>query len=152
MRAISGLVAAAALASVPAQPAELSAGEARTGAFIGARLRLAVGSSTPAKPEAELMLAPTRTYRSASGSITTRFGEGIAVELSGARPRLTVGGVPADEAFGFTDRGKVQSREKLGVSQGGWIVIGAVVVVAALAVAASQFTCIGRDKDFCGSD
>jgi hypothetical protein len=80
----------------------------------------------------------------------TLFGEGVALDFSGPRPTLTVAGVPADIALRLRQQGRVESEQKLGISSGGWIAVGALAVAAVVAV--TQFTCVGKDKEFCGSD
>ena len=61
-----------------------------------------------------------------------RIGEGIAFNLSpGSRPSFTLAGVRADRMLGLHPKGSVESGHKLGVSKGGWVAIGAGVVVLA---------------------
>ena len=152
MREMIILAAAAALVSVPAQAADLqnSAGEFRTGAFVGARLRLPLDAAGGAKPQALLTLALTQSYRSGAGRTVTRLGEGVALDFAGRKPMLTIAGVPASSALGLRQQGSVEAKRKLGISTGGWIAIGVVAVAAVVAV--SKFTCVGEDKDHCGSD
>ena len=151
MGRILAIAGAIALFSVPAQAADLSGGEFRTGGFIGARLRLPLGTNVPTKPEAGLTIAMTQSYRSPTGRTVTRLGEGLGVDFASGKPALTLRGVPADLAFGLRQQGRVDPKAKLGISSGAWIAIGAVVAVAAV-VAVTQLTCVGKDKDFCGSD
>ena len=151
MRKLIMFAAAAALVGVQAQAADLqgSAGEARMGAFVGGRVRLPFGASVPAKPQAALTLALTHSYRSAAGRTVTRFGDGVAVDFASRKPTLTLGGVPADLVVGLRQQGGVEAKRKLGISSGALIGIGLVVVAV---IAVTQFTCIGRDREFCGSD
>jgi len=151
MRPLVILAAAAALLSVPAQAADLPGfpGEAQAGAFAGVRLRLAIGSSVVA-PQAALTIAPTQYNRAADGRASRRFGEGVALDFAGPRPALMLAGVPADVALGLRAEGGVDSKERLGISTLGWVAIGAVAVAAVVAV--TTLTCVGGDKDFCGSD
>lgn len=152
MRELVTIAAAAAFICAPAQAADLQAGgagEVRAGAFVGARVQLAMGGSVPAKPHAGLAVALTQSYRSASGRTVTRFGEGVALDLASGKPTLNVGGVSADAAFGLRQQGNVESKQRLGISTGALIGIGLVVVAV---IAVTQFTCIGKDREFCGSD
>lgn len=128
-----------------------SAQEIRTGGFVGARLRLPLGTNRPARPQAALMLSLTQNRRSMSGRSMTLIGEGLALDFASRKPMLTLAGMPADVALGLRPSGDAEGRRKLGISKGGWIAIGAVSILGA-ALVVSKFTCVGRDKDFCGSD
>lgn len=152
MRPLVILAAAAALLSVPAQAADLPGypGEAQAGAFAGVRLRLAIGSTVVTPPQAALTIAPTQYHRAGDGRASRRFGEGVALDFAGRRPALMLAGVPADVALGLRAEGGVDSKERLGISTLGWVAIGAVAVAAVVAV--TTLTCVGEDKDFCGSD
>jgi opacity protein-like surface antigen len=155
MRHRIAVAAAAAVLTVPAQAADVPgrAGELRTGAFVGGRVRFALGASTPARLKAGLTVAPTQSFAPGSGAgrAVTRFGEGVAIDFAGRNPTLSLGGVPIGAAFRLGQQGQVETKQRLGLSTGVWIGIGALVAVAAV-VAVTQLTCVGRDKDFCGSD
>jgi hypothetical protein len=152
MRHLFAIAAAAALVGAPVQAAEsqAGAGEVRSGAFVGARLRLRLGGSVAAKPEAALALAGTQSYRSTSGRTVNLMSEGVALDLAGRKPALTLGGVPVHAALRLHQQGDVALGPKLGISTGGWIAIGAVLAVATV-VAITQFTCVGEDEEHCGS-
>lgn len=152
MRHMVTLAAAAALLGAPLQAADLQggAGAAHAGAFVGVRLRLAMDASVPARPQAALTLAPMHAYRSGDGRTSTRFGDGVALDFARPVPTLTLAGVPADVALGLRQEGSVEAKERLGISTLGWVAIGTVAVAAVVAV--TQLTCVGKDKDFCGSD
>jgi hypothetical protein len=153
MRKFMTIAAAAALLGYPAHAAgwQNGAQEIRTGGFVGARLRLPLGISTPARPQAAIMLSLTQSRRSISGRSMTLIGEGLALDFAGRTPRLTLAGMPADVALGLRPHRDAEARRKLGISKGGWIAIGAVSILGAALVVA-KLTCVGRDKDFCGSD
>jgi hypothetical protein len=57
--------------------------------------------------------------------IRTRIGEGLSLSVTpGSKPILTLAGLGADEALGFKTGNKVQAKNNLGISTGGWIAIG----------------------------
>ncbi|HEY0628092.1 MAG TPA: hypothetical protein VGD23_02070 [Sphingomicrobium sp.] len=132
------LVIAAACTAMPARAADWrpQPSEVRPGMFVGARLHLPFRGRAARPAGAALTLAPTATRHWTNGSRTTGFGEGIALSLSPREPvRLNVGGVPAGVAIGLRPAGEAAHQErKLGISSGGWAVIGAGVVVAAVAI------------------
>lgn len=106
--------------------------EIRTGAFVGARLKLSLGDRHDAKPHAQLALAPSRSSISSAGFIRTRIGEGAAFDLQpGSKPSLMIAGLRADSALGLRSQGQAHPGRKLGVSSGGWVAIGVGVVVLA---------------------
>ena len=119
--AASMLASAASAASYSSDPAQI-----RAGAFVGLRLEAPLGRHAKSKPKAGLALAPTRSRISSDGAVSTRIGEGLALNLSpGEPPRL---------GFGPGDR--EGPKRKLGLSTGKWVAIGAgVVVVAAVGFA-----------------
>lgn len=103
----------------------------REGAFVGARLKISLGASRKAKPQAELAIAPTQSRISDHGFVRTSIGEGVALRLSPkAKPSLTLAGVPVNSALGLKPQGEVDADHKLGISTAGYIAIG--VGVAAL--------------------
>jgi hypothetical protein len=99
--------------------------DTRSGAFLGARLKLPLGHSAAVKPRAELAFAPTQSRISSGGLVRTRIGEGLAFGFTPkAKPTLTLAGVRADTALGLTREGKSKVEQRLGVSTGGWVAIG----------------------------
>jgi len=106
--------------------------EVRTGAFVGARLKLSLGDRADAKPHAQLALAPSRSSISNGGFIRTRIGEGAAFDLQpGSKPALMIAGMRAESALGLRSEGQARPGRKLGVSSSGWVAIGLGVVVLA---------------------
>jgi hypothetical protein len=79
------------------------------------------------------------------------MGEGVSLGLANRKLVFSIGGVPAAMALGLRKQGDVEAERKLGISTAGWIGIGALVAVGTFLVV-SNLTCIGKDKDFCGSD
>jgi hypothetical protein len=152
MQKMSLWVAATAVLTVPAHGASLQADAEtiRAGAFVGARLRLPLSAGGSRKLQAALSVAPLRSYRSGAASAVTYIGEGVAVDFASGRPALTLGGYSTPAALGLRRQGVVTDKQRLGISTGGWIAIGLLTVGAIVAV--TQFTCVGEDKDFCGSD
>jgi hypothetical protein len=129
---IAPIAAAGLLAS--AMPADAASGDSafRTGAFVGARVQMSFGGKAERRPTAALAIAPTRSRLSSDGMIRTRIGDGLALNLPPrAKPMVTLAGVRADSALGFRQSGTVDPDRKAGISTGGWIAIGAGVVVAA---------------------
>jgi hypothetical protein len=55
--------------------------------------------------------------------ISTRVGDGVALELASGQPQLTLAGTPA--------RDLAKSKQKMGISTGAWIGIGVGVAVVA---------------------
>ena len=93
--------------------------------FVGAKLRLSMGGKYASKPSAALAIAPAQSRISGNGMVSTRIGEGIALNFtSRAKPTLTLAGARADTALGLRRDGKRVSDERLGLSTGGWIAIG----------------------------
>ena len=108
---------------------------ARPGTFIGARVKFALGGSSPARPRAEMTFAPTLTRTSAQGMAQTRIGEGLALNFAPAsKPTLTLAGVRADTAFQSRRQSTDPSGRKLGISTG-WVIVGGVVIAAAVGFA-----------------
>lgn len=155
MRKLAMLATLTALLGTPvhAEPWQRDPAAAQLGAYVGARIRLPMGSSAPAKPTATLTIAPMRSYVTQNGRMVNGIGEGIALDFAGRRPSLMVGGLPAHRMLGLREQQPVDASHKSGISTGGWIGIGAatVLVVGAIVVV-TKFTCVGEDKDFCGSD
>ena len=154
MASLTSIMTAAALLSFPTHAANFQAGvggEVRTGAFVGARLRIPLGADTGGKPQTALMVAMTQTHRQRIGGTVTRIGEGAALDFAGSKPVLRVAGIPADVALGLRRQGRIGDGNRLGMSTGVWIGIGAAVALAGVLVI-TQLTCVGKDKDYCGSD
>jgi len=93
----------------------------------------------------------TQTHRQRIGGTVTRIGEGAALDFAGSKPVLRVAGIPADVALGLRRQGRIGDGNRLGMSTGVWIGIGAAVALAGVLVI-TQLTCVGKDKDYCGSD
>ena len=131
MRAILTASIAIAVAATPTQAAGWSqqGSEIRPGAFIGARLKVPLGGSVRSAPRAGLTIAPTQSRISRNGYISSRIGEGVALDLAGAKPTLALGGVRADQALGLTTRPPTKTDQKSGISTGGWIASGVGTVV-----------------------
>jgi len=124
----------------------------RHGGFVGARLRLPLGSHAVARPQVGLTLAPTLSRRSGNG-LTTNMGEGVTLNLAGRKPELTFGGVRADRVLSLARRGSDARGPKQGLSTGAWIAVGAgATVLVGAAIFVARMNCVGRDKEFCGSD
>ena len=143
---------AAAQLSIAVQPAfaadlgdERGAVAVRQGAFAGARLRIPLDGANTRKPRAGLTVAPVVQGRQADGRVTTRFGEGMELRLSGAsKPELAIGGHSLAQLKG---RAGPDGR-KMGISTVGWVAIG--VGVAAVTLFVLFESC--RAGDICGSD
>jgi hypothetical protein len=135
-----GSAAIAAMLAMAAQPClaaddfrAAGAGERRSSAFAGVRLRLPLGAENPERPSARLQVATFHDYRDASGAtVRSHRSQGVELGLSGGRaPALFVGG-----------RNVAATRERLEASGStrtllivGGVVIVAVVVLAAVASA-----------------
>lgn len=105
----------------------------RTGAFLGARLKLPLGRQRASTARAELAFAPTQSRASSSGMVRTRIGEGLSFGFSShSKPTLNLAGMRADAALGLARSSQSKTDQKLGVSTTGWIAIGvgAAIVVA----------------------
>jgi len=137
------------LVAQPALAAELGvatgASAARQGAFAGGRLRVALDGTGPRKARAGLTVAPVFHGRQSDGSVRTRFGEGMELRLTGARPQLALGGRPLSQ---LTQSGTGPDGRKAGLSTLAWVGIG--VVVAAGVVFALGQLC--ADGEICGSE
>ncbi|HEX6660914.1 MAG TPA: hypothetical protein VF067_03480 [Sphingomicrobium sp.] len=130
---VTGVLAAAVIAApLHAAPWQDQGSQARPGAFIGVQFKMSLGGPARSQPRAQLAFAPTRSRLSNSGHVTTRIGEGLALDFtSNPKPTLTLAGVRADTAF-HPQRGNPANPErKLGVSDAGWVAIGLGVVVIA---------------------
>ncbi|MBA3667789.1 MAG: hypothetical protein H0W65_08715 [Sphingomonas sp.] len=147
----ASIIFVATLASPLSAAGWQDSGNVRPGAFVGARLRLSLGTHSPAKPEAALTIAPTRSNVSSDGRITTRIGDGMSLDFAGARPELKLGGIRVDEVLHLRQQGGTDAERKVGLSSGTWVGIGVAAVAIAAVVLVTQFTCVGKDRDYCGS-
>ena len=128
MRKFVILVLAAAVIAGPlhAAPWQDQGSEVRPGAFIGAQFKMSFGGQARPQPRTQLTLAPTRSSLSNSGQVTTRIGEGLALDFtSKAKPTLTLAGTRVDTAL------HPQHGRRLGISDTGWVAIGLGVVAVA---------------------
>jgi opacity protein-like surface antigen len=145
-------VTAAALLVGQAQAADWpdQSADVRTGAFVGARIKLSLGGHGDSKPHAQLAMAPTRTNISSSGFARTRIGEGAAIDLQpGSKPSLTLAGMRADTALGLTRAGQIDPKNKMGLSTGAVIGIGLVVAIG-VAVLWYKDYCDRKNGELCG--
>jgi hypothetical protein len=122
------------------------------GVFVGAKFRLSMGGKTAAKPRAALAIAPSQSRVAGDGMVTTRIGEGIALNFgAGQKPALTLAGVRADRALGLTSGSSSPDGTRLGMSDGAKVAIG---VGAALLVGAGVFLAVATScadhEDECG--
>lgn len=121
--------------AAPAVAAELT--EARTqqmGGFAGLRVRLPLdGRAGERQLRAGLAVAPVMQTRTLEGEMRTRIGEGLELGVTGREPvRLSVAGTTVSQLA----QGPVgPDGQRLGVSNVGWIAIGAGVVIAGLGLA-----------------
>jgi hypothetical protein len=150
MRSIfTGLVAASLLSAPVHAAGWQGADQTRSGAFLGARLRLALGGTGRSRPRAALAITPAQS-RFTNGMIHTAIGEGIAVNLGSSRnPTLTIAGVRADAALGLQREAKVDPGDKLGLSAGAGIAIGVGAVLIAAGVYYVLATHCDDDADEC---
>jgi hypothetical protein len=129
---VTSLVAIA-LAATPAQAVSWNhqGGEIRSGAFVGARLNVPLGSAVRSTPRAGLALAPMQSRISRDGYVASRIGEGVALDLTHRKPTITLAGIRADRAPGLTVSDSAKVDEKRRISTGGWVAIGVGTVVVA---------------------
>ena len=127
--------AAVAVTATPLQASPLDVGQSKTGAFVGGRIRLSLGGKAETRPKAELSIAPTRRVVSDHSSQTT-IGNGVGLNFSGLRPKLTLAGVPADSLLKPNPAGTARIENKAHLSTAGWTAVGVgVAVVAAVGFA-----------------
>lgn len=134
MRKFVTSVLAAAVIATPlhAAPWQDQGSQVRPGAFIGAQFKMSFGGPARSYARAQVAFAPTRSRLSNSGQVTTRIGEGLALDFtSNAKPKVTLVGMRADTALRLTRAGRSETGPKFGISTTGWVAIG--VGVAALA-------------------
>jgi len=152
MRKYYTLLVMAACLATPVNAADWGPTDSRASAFAGARLRIPLGGEAKARPEASLALAPMLSRRTAGGRLTSSFGRGVELGVANRQPELKLAGIRADQAVRMAQGKDIQVGQKSGLSTGAWIGIGAAVVVVGAIVFVTSFTCVGRDRDFCGSD
>jgi hypothetical protein len=115
---------------VNAQPKDI-----RPGAFAGIRFQLSLGGQARTRPKAGFAIAPTQTRISDDGTVRTRMGEGLSLDLTaGTQPKLTLAGLPANTWLSLQTKGRVNSSEKSNVSETGWVAIGVGLAAVAAAV------------------
>ena len=133
---LTALVAGQLMASTqPAMAAELADGQTQQiGGFGGVRVRIPLDGGAQRQVRAGLTIAPALQTRDLSGESRTRIGEGLELGLTGDEPlRLSVAGTPVSQLA----RGPVgPDGQRVGVSDLGWIAIGAGVVIAGVGLAA----------------
>jgi hypothetical protein len=145
MKRIASIAAAAVLLAASAQPClaaedlrELSAPHHRTGTFVGATVRLAAGADSAPKPQARLQMGFSRHHSDARSAAPGTSARVATFELGASakgKPALFMGG---RDVRGLKDR--------LGMSTGGAIAIGAGVVVGLLALAMASASAVDGDS------
>jgi hypothetical protein len=127
---IASLLSASVIASTtPAMAQDFSASrEIETGGFAGARVRIPFGGSARREPiRAGLAFAPTVRVDYSDGRSRTRIGEGFEFGIAGNEPfRLSLAGTPVSQ---LVQGSRGPDGQRLGVSTGGWIAIGAGAVL-----------------------
>jgi len=137
-------------APVHAQVWQAQPGDVQTGAFVGGRMRVSLGGHAAAKPRAELTIAQSRLTISPNGPSRFVIGKGLAVGVTeGSRPTVTLAGIRADRALGFTRQGQVDAKNKLGLSTGAWVGIGLVSAVVIGVLLYSDY-CDRKLSSVCG--
>ncbi|HEX8645120.1 MAG TPA: hypothetical protein VF702_14520 [Allosphingosinicella sp.] len=144
----SCFVAMAALLALAAQPClaaddfrDLGAGERRSSAFAGVRLRLPLGAEDPERPSARLQVATFHDYRNATGAMV-RSHRSDGIEIGMARtgaPALFVGGRNV-----AAERRRLEAKGSTGTTL--LIVGGVVLIVVVLAAVASAMPQAGPDE------
>ena len=131
-RLLSSLIAAATVAA----PAHAAGWQDQTdvglGAFVGARIKIPLQHQADAGPQAELALAPTLTRFSSGGRTKTLIGDGLALSFGPASPpTLKWAGAPAGSLLRLSPGSTPRPGQKMGLSTGGWVAIGAGVIAVA---------------------
>lgn len=125
---IAALVAAQIAAAAPARGAEIVSAEAershRTGAFVGARLRLPLDGEQR-RPRATLTAAPTLHSVRPNGETRTRIGQGLEFGVEGQQLRFDLAGQPVSR---LVAGGEAPGGPRKNLSTVGWVAIGVVVV------------------------
>lgn len=128
--AIAALISGQLASAAPAGAAEIVSSDPprthRTGAFLGARLRVPL-TGERRSPRPVLALAPTLHSVQPNGETRLRINRGLEVGLDGPNLRLDIGGRPANS---FLPRGDVPGGRRSNVSTLGWVAIGVGVVAA----------------------
>lgn len=133
-KAIAGLLLSCGVMTAPTaraaslDPVPAVAGQHRTGAFAGARVRIALGGGS--KASAGLTLAPIQRALVDDGSMRLRFGEGLALGVSDDGPvALRLAGARLDRLH-VSRNGRIDaSGARHGISTAGYIAIGVGVAV-----------------------
>ncbi len=152
MRTLLTSLIVASLVGAPAQAHAWldQSADVRPGTFMGARVKLSLGGNTSSKPRAELTLAPSTFRISGDGSSRTSIGQGLSLGFRpGSKPTLTLGGIRADHALHLSQQGKVDAKQKLGLSTGAWVGIGVVAAVVVGVVLYSSY-CDRKLSSICG--
>lgn len=138
-----GFAAVAAMLAVAAQPClaaddfrDVGAGERRSSAFAGVRLRLPLGAENPDRPSARLQVATFHDYRDATGAmVRSHRSQGVELGLAGrGGPALFVGG---QNVAATRQRLEAKGSTRTLLIVGGVVVV-AVVVLAVVASAMPQ--------------
>ena len=130
---LAGLVAAQSIVAAP--PAAAAAFEematVQTGTFAGARMRISLGGRQhDRKLRAGLTIAPMVRSQTISGEARTRVGEGLELGFAGERSlAFSLGGRPVGRLL--SGGRKSEDDKRLGISTGGYVAIGAGVIVLA---------------------
>jgi opacity protein-like surface antigen len=120
------LLAVAPPAAAAELPQDQPAGATRMGTFVGARVRVPLGST---REKAHAGLAFTATQRSGEAG-TLRFSKGMELGLAGdEKVRLSVGGRSLSQ---LSPSGAGSDGRKLGVSGAGWTAISVGLVAVAV--------------------
>lgn len=117
--------------ALAAAPEPMNFGNNEVGSFAGARLRLALGgTAAAAKPRLSLSVTPTLRSQDLSGTVRTRFGEGVALDLTGDRTvRFSLAGRPLNALAFLGSQTDIDKSKTHGISTTGAIAIGVGAVV-----------------------
>jgi len=122
--------------------------QVRTGAFAGARIRLAVGSQTrEPRLRAGFSFAALQSGQTRRGASFTRFGEGLefGVNSRDSQPHMSLAGYSlASERLGAADGAGGESKKGHGLRTAAFIIGG--VLVAGAAGALILLTSINEDN------
>jgi hypothetical protein len=124
MNKFAPIVASIALLSMPASAADWRSlpEMTRPSGFAGARVKLSLGGTSKTPLSAQLTIAPARSSVTDYGMVRTDVGEGVGLELAGAKPTLMIAGRSSQEL--------AEAKRKMGVSTVGWVAIGVGVAAA----------------------
>lgn len=128
---LAALVAAQiAAVATPARGAEIVSADPershRTGAFVGARLRLPLDGELR-RPRATLTAAPTLHSARPDGETRMRIGQGLEFGVEGEQLRFDLAGRPVSR---LVAGGDAPGGRRNNVSTVGWVAIGVVAVAA----------------------